>query len=158
VGLVVREQRPGRLIAPEPVKQATVRFYIDADLLGLAKILADLRPDVTYPGDPGTVVRKQQRPACPVMPNEQDTVWIPKVSHAGWLMITRDSAIQRWPLEIAAVLHNGGRMVALAGRDAVSKWDQLEIVMTQWRRIEKLHGLPGPFVYTATRTSLRKVA
>ena len=31
----------------------TVRFYIDADLLGVAKILAGVRSDVTYPGDPG---------------------------------------------------------------------------------------------------------
>jgi hypothetical protein len=28
-------------------KPARVRYYIDADLLGLAKILVQLRPDVT---------------------------------------------------------------------------------------------------------------
>lgn len=27
-----------------------VRFYVDANLLGLAHILADLRSDLTYPG------------------------------------------------------------------------------------------------------------
>jgi hypothetical protein len=35
---------------------ATVRFYLDADVLGLAKVLVQLRNDVTYPGDPGGVV------------------------------------------------------------------------------------------------------
>jgi hypothetical protein len=30
-----------------------LRFYIDADLLGVAKILATVRSDVTFPGDPG---------------------------------------------------------------------------------------------------------
>lgn len=49
-------------------------------------------------------------------------------------------------------------MVALSGRDAKTKWDQLEIVMSQWRAIEKLTALPGPFIHTATRTALNKVA
>jgi hypothetical protein len=31
------------------IKPATVRFYIDADILGLAKVLASLRADITYP-------------------------------------------------------------------------------------------------------------
>jgi hypothetical protein len=44
------------------VKPAQVRFYVDADILGLGRILAGLRPDVTYPGDPGTVLFKKQRP------------------------------------------------------------------------------------------------
>lgn len=38
------------------VKPAEVRFYIDADILGVGHVLAGLRPDVTYPGDPGAVV------------------------------------------------------------------------------------------------------
>ena len=36
-------------------RAAQVRFYVDADLLGLGKILGSLRDDVTYPGDPGAV-------------------------------------------------------------------------------------------------------
>ncbi len=32
------------------MKLATVRFYFDADILGLAKVVGMLRPDVTYPG------------------------------------------------------------------------------------------------------------
>jgi hypothetical protein len=35
------------------MKQATVRFYLDADVVGLAKLLVKLRPDMTYPSDPG---------------------------------------------------------------------------------------------------------
>src|SRR6266700_3319891 len=34
-------------------RAAQVRFYVDADVLGLGKVLAGLRNDVTYPGDPG---------------------------------------------------------------------------------------------------------
>jgi len=47
-------------------KPAIVRFYFDADVLGLAKILVTLRSDVTYPGDPGGVVHRRARPACPI--------------------------------------------------------------------------------------------
>lgn len=34
---------------------------------------------------------------------------------------------------------------------------QLEIIMTCWRAIEELAELPGPFIYAATRTRLRKL-
>jgi hypothetical protein len=42
---------------------ATVRFYIDADILGLGKLLAGLRSDVTHPGDPGATI-KAEEPTC----------------------------------------------------------------------------------------------
>lgn len=40
-------------------KPAEVKFYVDADLLGLGHVLAGLRPDVTYPGDLGVVIHKR---------------------------------------------------------------------------------------------------
>jgi hypothetical protein len=136
------------------VRPAEVRFYLDADLLGLAKVLARLRPDVTYPGDPGAVVHKRQRSPCPVCsPAIKDSVWIPQVAGLGWLIITRDSAIQRYRAELAAVRENSARMVALAGRDATNTWTQLELFMTQWRAIENLTHKSGPFIYIATRTA-----
>lgn len=48
------------------LRAAQVRIYIDADLLGLGKLLAGLRNDVTYPGDPGAVIHKRQRAPCPI--------------------------------------------------------------------------------------------
>jgi hypothetical protein len=51
------------VIEPRP---ATIRFYFDADVLGVAKVVAALRHDVTYPGDPGTTIHRRIRPACPV--------------------------------------------------------------------------------------------
>jgi hypothetical protein len=140
------------------VKSAEVRFYIDADILGLGKVLAGLRADVTYPGDDGAVIRKRRRPACPITtPRTDDPIWIPEVARRGWLVITRDSKIQQHRAEVAAVRDHRACMVALAGQEARNTWDQLEIIMTQWRRIEDLHGLPGPFIYTATRTTLNKL-
>jgi hypothetical protein len=138
------------------VKPAVVRFYIDQDILGL-KILASTRPDITYPGDPGATIHKRQRPPCPVKPGTLDVDWLPIVAEQGWLIITRDSHIRQHRAEINAVMDHGAKMVALASEDAGNTWSQLEVVMTQWREIEKLVDLPGPFVYTAHRTSLTKI-
>ncbi len=141
-----------------PAKPATVRFYVDADVLGLAKVLVQVRADITYPGDPGGVVHKRQRPPCPISsPSVLDPVWIPRVAAQDWLIITRDANIADNRAEIAAVRDSGARMVALAGSEAIGTWAQLEVVMTQWRAIEVLLNQPGPFIYSATRTRLRPV-
>ncbi|MEV4657807.1 hypothetical protein [Micromonospora sp. NPDC049301] len=135
-----------------------VRFYVDADLLGLAHVLADLRADVTYPGDPGAIIKRRARPACPVTsPGAKDLDWIPIVSQRGWLILTRDGQIQAHRRELAAVRDNNARMVALSTEHARGTFEQLEIVMCQWRRIEALLKQPGPFIYIATRTTLRPV-
>ena len=41
-------------------RAAQIRIYVDADVLGLRKILAGLRNDVTYPGDPGALIHRKQ--------------------------------------------------------------------------------------------------
>lgn len=104
-------------------KPAAVRFYIDfyidADVLGLARVLVALRPDVTYPGDPGGVVHRRERPACVIADRgTPDRVWIPEVARSGWLIVTRDSRISERTAEIDAVRTNGARMIALSGADA----------------------------------------
>lgn len=140
-----------------PVKPADVRFYFDQDVLGLAHVIAGLRADSTYPGDPGAIVKRRSRPACPISPGAKDRDWIPEVAGRGWVIITRDSRIQSHRAEIGAVRDSSAKMVALSGDDAHGTWQQLEIVMSGWRRIEQLLDQPGPFIYAATRTSLRAV-
>jgi len=104
-------------------RAAVVRFYIDADILGLGKVVASLRSDTTYPGDPGAVIYRRQRPPCPITsPEVLDPDWIPDVARRGWLIITRDSKIITNVNEIAAVRDNGAKMVALNQEDAKSKW------------------------------------
>ena len=72
-------------------RAAQVRFYVDADILGLGKILGGLRNDVTYPGDPGAVLHRRHRAPCPIAsPDVLDTDWIPEVAARGWLIVTRD--------------------------------------------------------------------
>ena len=86
-----------------------------------------------------------------------DTMWIPLVTGDGMLIVTRDAQIQQHRAEVEAVRSTGARMVALSSTDAATTWGQLEVVMAQWRRIEALLDLPGPFIYTATRTILHRV-
>jgi PIN like domain len=138
---------------------AQVRIYVDADILGLGKILAGLRHDVTYPSDPGAVIQKRQRAPCSITsPDVLDTDWIPQVAARGWLIITRDSMIIQNRNEIAAARENKAKMVALNQRDTQMKWGQLEVFMTQWRRIEALVSEPGPFIWRASRTAMTSIA
>jgi len=86
------------------MRQATIRFYFDADILGLAKLLVQLRPDMTFPGDPGGTVHKQTRPPCVITDaSTKDHVWIPECSRQKWPIITRDSRIQSHTREVGAV-------------------------------------------------------
>lgn len=132
---------------------------MDADVLGLAKVLVQVRNDVTYPGDPGGIVHKRERPPSPIeSPAVVDRVWIPEVTSHGWLIITRESNIAENRAEIAAVRHSGARMVALAGTEAIGTWNLLEVLLCQWRAVEARLDEPGPFIYSATRTRIRPVA
>lgn len=136
-----------------------VRFYVDADTLGLAHSLVRLRGDVTYPGDPGGTFKGIHRPPCPVGTTDvADTVWIPIVAAAGWLVLTRDRSIARRPHELASVMASGARPVTISSKEKLDNWHLLEVVMTQWRRIEGVAQLPGPFIYGATRTSFTEIA
>jgi PIN like domain len=142
-----------------PGKPAVVRFYFDADVIGLAKVLVQVRPDVTYPGDPGGTLHRRTRPPCPITSTDvKDDVWIAQVASLGWLIITRDSRIASKRAELAAVRDSGARMVALSGPETVGTWAQLEMLCCQWRAIERQFEEPGPFIYSATRTALRAVS
>lgn len=142
--------------SPRP---AIVRYYVDADVLGLAKILVQLRSDVTFPGDPGGTIHRRARPACPIASAAVlDVEWIPTVTTQDWLIITRDANISVNLREIEAVRESGARMVTLSGAEARSTWAQLEIIMSRWRDIEAPLDEPGPFIYSATRTRLREIS
>ena len=137
------------------MKPAVVRFYFDADILGLGRLIATLRSDCTYPGDRGAVVHKRERPPCLIASTDTpDQDWIPLVADAGYLIVTRDRLIRRRVAERQAAVQHKARMVVLSARDAQTVWAQLEVFMSQWRRIENLLDRPGPFIIRATRTTL----
>jgi hypothetical protein len=135
-------------------KPARVRYYVDADILGIAKILASTRADVTYPADPGGIVKggRLRSPCTVTKVKTDDDVWIPETARQGWLAITRDRAIQDNRSEIEAVRNSGARMVAMSGLEAIDTFAQMEVLMCNWRRIEALLDEGGPFIYNVTRT------
>lgn len=101
------------------MRPATVRYYFDADILGLGKVIAALRPDATFPGDPGAVVRRRQRPPCVIPSSDIDDVdWIPRVAADGMIAISRDSNIARRVAEVEAVVDSGLRLIVLSSADA----------------------------------------
>lgn len=139
-------------------KEAVVRYYFDADILGLAKVVSKLRPDVTFPGDPGGTVHKRQRGPCPITGTEtKDRVWIPIVASEGWIIITRDKRIRDRPAERQAVLDYGAKIFTIVGTGNLDKWAQLEILMPRWRDIEKYGSEKGPFIYDVYRTTTSRV-
>jgi hypothetical protein len=61
------------------------------------------------------------------------------------------------PAERDLILQSGARRIQIAGRpgEKLRKWDQLEIVIGQWKAIERMVATPGPWVYVATRSRIR---
>jgi hypothetical protein len=140
------------------VREVAVQYYVDADTLGLAHILASIRADVTYPGDAGGVVRKRIRPPCPITSTDvPDDEWIPMVADRGWTILTRDQRIERRPAERAAVVANSAKVVAITSSEKLTIWHQLEIVMSRWREIEHIAEGHGPSIHAVTRTSIRQL-
>src|SRR5450759_4145350 len=134
-----------------------VRFFVDADLLGVAKLLVTVRSDVTYPGDPGGIAPDGlPRLPCEIQPSAKDVDWIPIVARNHWVVITHDRHLRSRPAEQAAIIDNAARVVTLDGRRRLTKWDQLEIIVNQWRKFEELADLPGPWMFTATRSGCRR--
>ena len=98
------------------LRNAEVRFYFDADILGLAHVVCGLRPDCTYPGDPGRKIKRQMRGECVIRePGTKDRDWIPVVASLGWVVITRDKDIQSHLSLLQLVKDYELRMVTLTG-------------------------------------------
>lgn len=129
-------------------------WYVDADTLGLAHALANVRTDVTYCGDDGQRKKaKLNLPPCVIQDcGTDDEVWIPAVTRAGLAIITRDIHIAERRVEKDAVLASGARMFAITTNETLRNWDLLEIAVTRWREMEELAQEPGPYIYSLTRT------
>jgi hypothetical protein len=133
-------------------EMSAVRFYLDADLRGLAQVLVRIRGDITYAGDPGGTVHGRHRPPCPVRSaSVPDAEWIAAAAERGWVILTREPNISDRPAAIDAVREHGARMVVFAGRHVGGTFDQLEVFISQWRRILAVSDRMGPSIHTATR-------
>lgn len=79
---------------PQPL-----RWFLDENSLGVAKALAYVRGDVTWPGAPGG----------PVPVGAKDLEWLPVIGKAGLIVLTRDKRIRSRTVERRALLDHGVR-------------------------------------------------
>lgn len=134
-------------------------WYVDADTLGLAHVLIRARRDVTFPGDDGKrhTAGWSMDPCVISAPDTADEVWIPTVTRAGMAIITRDKHMATRTAEKDQVLAAGARMFAITSRENLDLWGLVEVVVTQWRKIEEAAREPGPYIYSVTRTTMDKI-
>ena len=139
------------------MKQA--EWYVDADTIGLGRVLAAAKLRVNWPGDDG--IRQNPRDAVnpsPVMHTHMaDDAWIPAVSRAGMAIITRDKMILRRTSEINAVAAANARMFALAVPENLNIWGLARLTAANWPEMERLAKEPGPFICNVSWTRVRQV-
>lgn len=127
-----------------PAAPRTSRWFVDENSLGVAKSLAHVRGDITWPGAPGGAV-----PAGAV-----DTAWLPIVGQAGLVVLTRDERIRSRPLERQALLDHDVRACFLTSGGSLDLFSQLWL--RYWDDIESLVAeQPAPWLASVTRTGVR---
>lgn len=128
-----------------PTSLPDVRFFIDADLLGVGKALARVRKDVVHPG----------HPRCPqIRTDTPDSEWLPLVGESGWIAISRNKRIRYNPVENRLLRRHGVRAIFLTGRSEMTSWDRLVLIVRHWDAIEASLDEPGPWVKALTRNGL----
>jgi len=146
---------------------SAVRYYVDADTLGLAHVLVTIRGDVTYPGDPGGRFKRLVRPACPIARTRTpDHEWLPVAAENGWLVITRDQNLRNKTVEIETILRHGAKVITIVNSRThkgveppkLDVFRQLRVLLMHWDDIEGLLDLPGPFIYDISLTGIHKIA
>ena len=133
------------------------RWYFDADVMSAARLMAQARPDVTFPGDDGERGKERRRqPPSPVMRTDvPDVEWIPVVTAASMSIVTRDRAILSRRAELDVVLSSGARMFTVTSREQLDRWGLLEVLVEVARHRGGRSGA-SPYVYLVTRSGLRK--
>lgn len=129
-----------------------IRFIIDENIRAVGKALVEVRDDVTYFSDPGSI--RKGRPACPVTLGMPDEQWLPIVGAEGWAVITRDKHIRARPGEIDAVRRHGVNLFAITSLGELTRWEQLDLLVRKWDKIEGAAGTAGPAIYSVSYAGL----
>jgi len=87
--------------------------------------------------------------------DERDEVWLPEVARREWVILTKDKAIRRRPMEKRALIASGARTFVLTSGNMRGE-EMAEILLKHLRRMERLarSTLP-PFVAAITKTGVR---
>lgn len=129
-----------------PAQPQAPRWFLDENSLGVAKALAYVRGDVTWPG----------APSGPVPAGAPDNTWLPTIGHAGLVVLTRDKRIRSRPLERRTLLDHGVRACFLTSGGNLDLFSQLRLWLRHWDDIETLVSEhPAPWLASVTRSGVR---
>lgn len=129
-----------------PATPQIPHWFVDENSLGVAKALAYVRGDVTWPGAPDG----------PVPAGAADTAWLPVIGQAGLVVLTRDKRIRSRPLERQALLNHNVRACFLTSGGSLTLFDQLRLWLRYWDEIETLVAdQPAPWLASVTRSGVR---
>lgn len=126
-----------------------IRYFVDESLMGLAKALPILRPDVTGCGHP--------RGAHGIVAGTKDLDWISVIAERGWITIGRDAKLRTRPEEAVAVRSARLRIVRLGGRRDLSSWGYASLLVRRWDDIEEFSTAnpDGPWFLRVTSSGVR---
>jgi hypothetical protein len=85
-----------------------------------------------------------------------DTTWIRDAARAGEVVITKDRAIAKRPLEAEAICYSEARVFAIASAQITGP-EQLERLLTNASRIERLSIQTGPWVFGVYADEVRRL-
>jgi hypothetical protein len=85
-----------------------------------------------------------------------DTTWIRDASQSGEVVITKDRAISRRPLEAEAIYYSEARVFAIASAQITGP-EQLERLLTNASRIERVSSKPGPWIFGVYADEVRRI-
>lgn len=114
-----------------------LRFFVDENMLAVGHALAAVRDDVVYPG----------HPALPDVPRGTlDTSWLPIVGANGHNLVvfTRDKGITRKTGEALALRDHGIRMFVLTGKQDLTAWEKLDLLVRSWSKSNAMSRRTAP--------------
>ena len=87
--------------------------------------------------------------------DERDEVWLPEVAREGWVILTKDKAIRRRPIERNALIASGARTFVLTSGNM--RGDEMaQVLIGHLRRMERVVArTKPPFIAIVTRTAVQ---
>jgi hypothetical protein len=125
---------------------------VDENLLAIGHALAAVREDVVFPGH-------RDLPEVPTGTPDQD--WLRVIGREGLdlVLLTRDQEIRKKPGELAALKTCRVRAVFLVGKEDMTRWDKLTLIVKSWDRLERAitkNGV-GPWALAMTPGRLKDI-
>ena len=121
-----------------------MKYFFDTNLSpSLVRGLSEFGEDVTH-------LKEHFREDTP------DATWLQSIGQRGWILITRDKAITRKPIERQAIRDHDVGAFFLLGKD-MDRWAQVRQIIISWHRIKEFSSKTRrPFAFMVSRSG-RKI-